>query len=191
MEVSLQPGQNIFRPQAVRRYNDRRVKSVLPRLISPHTLYFLWALLGLILIAGVLVCMVEIPIHTTARGVVVKPKDSGSGSPVTLAILLPPKSLPRLKAGQLVFFQGSADESLVSRPIREIEPRVLSPEELKDRFDFSPAVAATVNQPVAVALVEFEPIRPGVTSSQYSEATYEVQVATGTRPLVNFLRQVH
>lgn len=187
----VQPRHSIFRPQAVRRYNDNRVKSVLPRFISPHSLYFLWALLGLALIGGALICIVEIPIQTTALGVVVKPKHSEFNGPVMMVILLPPESLPRLKAGQLVFFQSRAEEGLVSSPIREIEPRVLSPSELKDRFDFSPPIAAMVNQPFAVAMAAFEPIGPVVSPSQYLDVTFRVQVVTGRRRLVNFLRQLN
>jgi len=45
---------SIFRDRAIRQYFHRREKDVLPRLIGPPVLVFLWILLGVLLIGLVL-----------------------------------------------------------------------------------------------------------------------------------------
>jgi hypothetical protein len=45
----------IFRPEALQRYMQGREKTVLPRYVAPPVFALMWALLGLLLITGLIV----------------------------------------------------------------------------------------------------------------------------------------
>lgn len=55
MSTEQQQRQSIFRPDAVRRYLESSNKVVLPRLISPRIFGWLWVVVAITLLAGLLV----------------------------------------------------------------------------------------------------------------------------------------
>jgi hypothetical protein len=63
----LVPNHPIFRQNAVKHYMQSREKDTLPRFISLPIALFLWALLGLLLVVGLLAWYEQIPTYATGR----------------------------------------------------------------------------------------------------------------------------
>ena len=61
----MKPHHSLFRERAIKEYMQRREKDVLPRLMAPSVLIFLYLLLLLILLAGLLVWWEVVPLFTT------------------------------------------------------------------------------------------------------------------------------
>ena len=79
----MEPHRSLFRERAIKEYMQRREKDVLPRLMAPSILIFLYLLLLLLLLAGLLVWWEVVPVFTTGS-------------------LLAATSTPHLSAGDFV-----------------------------------------------------------------------------------------
>src|SRR5712692_10167623 len=62
---------SIFRSKALRSYSHREQQSASYTLVTPRSLYLLWALLALILFFGVITWLSKIPVFTPALAVAI------------------------------------------------------------------------------------------------------------------------
>ncbi len=88
----MEPHHSLFREKAIKEYMQRREKDVLPRMMAPSILIFLYLLLLLLLLAGLLVWWEVVPVFTTGS-------------------LLAATSTPHLTAGDLVNAQVQGNSS--------------------------------------------------------------------------------
>lgn len=177
---------SIFRREAVQRYMERHEQTILPKFVSPHIFYYLWTLLGLLLIGGVLAWATPIPIYASGFGIVVTQTDNTqAGDEIVLAVFLPPESLPRLHAGQAVFLQGNTTTDRPIYPIIAVEPQVISPADARKRFALDTSIALGITQPAALAIAQLPSFPDGRPASAYLGSMYRVEVEVGSRQLIS------
>ena len=154
----------VFRPGAVRRYNERREETVLPLFGAPRAGRLSWVLLGLFCAALVIASRAEVPTYvhgTVARGEA--PDSRGALTPVCL----PPESLPQLRVGQQAFIQ-LGEGAFVHGVVVEVA---------------APPAGGETARASAVALTRFDwDAFPA--SARASAADRPARVEVGARPLI-------
>ena len=155
----------VFRPGAVRRYNERREETVLPLFAAPRAGRLAWVLLGLFCAALALASRAEVP--TYVHGTVAR--DDAPGSPGALTpLFLPPESLPRLRVGQQAFIQ-LREGAFVHGVVVGVA---------------APPAGVETARPSAVAFARFD-WEAFPASARASAADRPVRVVVGARPLIS------
>ena len=179
----------IFRPEAVRRYMQKRDRPVLLRLLSPPTFLCLWLLLGLLVVGGCVAWFTQVPVYASGSSVVAEWKGNvqGIGDDVVLVAFLPPQDLAHLRVGQTLLVTFDTAEGPVNSPLIAVEPQVMSPDAAQRQFGLSANAARLVTQPVAVAIARFEPTLSGLPASSYVGSVYQVEVQVGSQSVFSLL----
>lgn len=185
---------SIFRVDAVRHYAASKEKAVLPRIVAPGTMIYLWILIGLLLCAGIITWNTQVPVYASGSAVIVTERDEKS--PVAqdntfFLVSVPPEYLSRLHAGQRLFLRSGSTNVMASRPIVAVEPEISSPDALQRRFNLSAGAASAITRPSAVAIASLEPPPSGLPVSTYTGSVYEADVEIGTRRAISFLPLVN
>jgi len=93
----------LFRKEAVEKYISELERSVLPRIIPPRLIRYLWILLALLLAAGAWTWSVQIPVHTVGDAIVCRDCQrwilAPADAPCVMA-LFPTEVLSHLQPGQ-------------------------------------------------------------------------------------------
>jgi hypothetical protein len=179
---------SIFRDDAVRRYVAGREKSVLPRLVSPRTFIYLWFLLGLLVISSLVAWFTRVPVYASGSAVVVRWR-SNQGTPegIVVAAFFPPQHLSSLRTTQKLFLHFDAMSDRLSRSVIAAQPKVSSPDVAQKQFALHPGAAQGIRQPVAVVIVQLEPIPTGLPASAYLGSIGRADVEVGSRRAVSLL----
>src|SRR5436305_1225495 len=83
------PNRSIFRGQALQKYRQNQEKSVLPHLITPPTFLLFWIILVILMSAGIISWLGQIPLYVTGSGVVLdKTSLSHLSSDTATAVIL-------------------------------------------------------------------------------------------------------
>jgi hypothetical protein len=180
---------SIFRADAVRRYTQSREESVLPRFVSPGTFTYLWILLGLLGVSGFVAWCARVPVYASGLGVVVdrRGKTNDVRDDVVMVAFLRPENHSRLRVGQTLLVQLEPAGERTRRPIIAIEPKIVSPNAVQQRFALSAGAAHAVAQPSAVAIARFEPNPTNLPASTYVGSVYPVDVEVGSRRVLSLL----
>lgn len=165
----------IFRPEALRRYNDGRERPVLPLLDAPRAGPTAWALLTLLCAALLVAAHAEVPVYVHGRAL---PSES-PGAP--LAVLLSPDSLSRLQVGQEAFMELPEGGVVVRGTVTGVAP---APRGYAGT-DAPPGPAAA-GRPAAIAFARFESVAAPY-APRASGAPRAVRIAVGTRRLGSVL----
>ena len=176
----------IFRIEALRHYLEGRDNPSLPRLVSPPTFLFMWLLLLLLVAAALTAMIAEVPIYSPAAVVVTENPLDLEHSPHKphLVVFLPGQEWPRLELGNRVSIRINGGSERLVGSITAIEPQLINPKAAEKRFNLGAAAASRLDEPKAVAFVEFDP--PGeLLRSSYLGSVYDAEVETGRRRLIS------
>jgi hypothetical protein len=171
----------IFRESAVQRYIQRRDKDVLPRLLRPPVFLFLWILLGLGLLAGIIAWSIRVPVYTVAPGVILQ--GSAAGQLETL-VFVPLDQRSTIRSGQPVLLQIGASGPHLQLTITSVVPQALSPAQIRARYALDNALALVVSQPAVVAVVT---IQADASLKEYAGGLVSASIQIGTRSVLSFL----
>jgi hypothetical protein len=177
---------SIFRDEAIKSYIERREKGILPQLVAPPVFLFLWILLGLLLTAGLLAWLAQVPTYVEGDGIILEqqsPSASGPREAVAL-IFLPATSAPRLQAGLPVQLQLGSTGPALTRKIEQVEPGVLSPSAVRTRYALASSVSEKLTEPVVVVSVRLGPTIP---VQLYAGSAVSAQVQVGSRRVLSLL----
>jgi hypothetical protein len=179
----------IFRPDALRRYDERKEKVVLPLLVSPRLGPVLWVLFGLLAACVLLAVLTKVPVYAKVPAFVVERRGDSTlpANRVLLAVSLPSETAGKLMAGRRVTLSFGEEGRAVSVPVRAVDQEILDAQELRSRF--GPAADSGVclgNQP-GFALVAVELNEADAHASHSAGGCYEAQVEIGTRRLLPLL----
>jgi len=180
---------SIFRSEAVAEYIKNREQAVLPRFITPQIFCYLWGIVGLLMLSGLLAWFIQIPTHTEGTAQVIR----GDGELVAttgmmIVALFPPDMLERLLLEQTIFIRPATQTSIeqsVSQPIILTEPKVLSPKIIQSRFGLN--VSTFTQQPSTVVVAALEQPLGNLPESVYEGATYSVMAETGSYRLLTLI----
>jgi hypothetical protein len=175
---------SIFRDEAIKSYMGRREKDVLPHLVAPPVFLFLWILLGLLLIAGLLAWSAQIPTYQTGGGLILERQPvSASGQREAVALIfLPATSAPKLRAGLPVQVQISSTGPALTSKIDKVEPGILSPSAARTRYTLDSSVSQNLTEPVVAVSVR---LGPGVPYQLYAGSEVSAQVQVGSRRVLS------
>jgi hypothetical protein len=172
----------------MRHYAQSREKRVVPKFLSLRVVPYFWILISLLLVGLVFTSMIEVPIYTSALGLVI----DGNRFPevddqVVLAVFVPSEGYPDLHEGQDVLVRFFQDDNRVSRTIVAVMPEVLSPAMARQRFDLPDALAALIDRPAHMAIVRVQPIPDRDFPLAEAESVYRVDLRTGSLRLITLL----
>jgi hypothetical protein len=171
----------IFRSKTLQKYTQNREKSVLPRIVAPPIFAFSWIVLTLLIAAGIVTWLGEVPTYITGSGIIL---DTNQGDGATAAFLLPVGDSSYIRPGLPVQLQIGQAGPLLHRAINSISQNPLSPAEVHQQYGFE------VTDPSLVVTVGL-----GSTISEhlYSGSPIQAQVQIGSQsllalfPVVNIL----
>lgn len=182
----MEQGRSIFRDQAIKGYIERRDKDVLPYLVAPPVFVFLWILLGLLLTAGLLAWLAQVPTYVAGSGVILEqqpPSTSGQHEAIAL-IFFPALSTSQVRAGLPVQVQlGSTGPTLTTK-IDQVEPGILSPSAARTRYALDSSVSQLLTQPVVAVEVR---LGPTISAQMYARSVVSAQVQVGSRRVLSLL----
>lgn len=162
----------IYRAEALQRYNDRLEKTVLPRPVSTPWLLLFWTCCGLLLLCTALLWSARFPVYTDAVGVVVAPSAGmNHAHELVVAAFLPAESAQHVAVNQraILHLLGSAEDSRPAGPedppgtvdkvtgiVAALEPEALSPAMARTRYGLDGSTGLLVKERVVVATIPLE-----------------------------------
>lgn len=171
----------IFRESAIQRYIQRRDKDVLPRLVRPRFFLFLWILLVLVLLAGILIWSIRIPVYTAAPGVL-RPDETTGQLQVLLFVSADQQSF--VHVGQTVQLQIGASGPQLHLTITSVTSQVLSPAQIRATYALNNPLGLVVSQPAVVALVT---IQAGSSLQGYAGSLVSAEIQVSTRSALSLV----
>lgn len=178
---------SIFRQKALNAYLENRQKVILPRLATPRMFAYLWGMLGLLLLGGMLLAMARVPVYVQGTGLFVEslpPSQESSG--LILVSLIPPQHQSALEAGQLIRAELGARRPLIAR-IASIEPVLRQPEALRERLGLREEFPLAATRPVTVAIAKLEHVPEEIPPSSLAGSSSPIEVRVGSRRVLSFL----
>ena len=175
---------SIFRDQAIKSYIERREKDILPHLVAPPVFLFLWILLGLLLTAGLLAWLAQVPIYLAGSGILLEqqpPSTSGQREAVAL-IFLPATSAPTLRVGLPVQLQLGSTGPVLTTKIDQVEPGILSPSAARTRYALDSSISQLLTQPVVAVKVR---LGPTISAQMYAGSAVSAQVQVGSQRVLS------
>lgn len=179
----------IFRPDALRQYDRRKERVVLPRLAAPRLGPVLWILFGLLAAGVLLAVLTKVPVYAKAPAFVVERRGDSTqpANRVLLAVSLPSEAAERLTAGRRVTLRFGEEGRAVSVPIRSVGHEILDARELRARFGPATNSGVCPGNPSGFALVAVELNEADAHASNAAGGCYEAQLEIGTRRLLPLL----
>ena len=165
----------IFRPSAVRRYNERLEKVELPRYATAPWTLLLWLGVLLLLLTAALLLAVRLPQLVSGQGVVVA---AAPGDSTELVALLPAESASRLRPGQTAAISlPAAGASPLPATVTAVAEEPLSAADARAQYGLAP------HGPVVAARVSV--ILPG--DELLLGSVGEVEITVGSRTILSLL----
>lgn len=171
----------IFRESAVQRYIQRREKDILPRLLRPPVFIFLWILLILGLLAGLVAWNIRVPVYTGAPGVMLPDKVAGH---LEALLFVPENQQFTVRPGQAVILQIGASGPRLQQTITSVTAQALSPVQIRTNYALTNSLGLVVSQPSLVAVVVF-PTNPAFQG--YAGSLVGANIQIGTRSALSLL----
>jgi hypothetical protein len=182
----MEQRRSIFRDQAIKSYIERREKDMLPHLVAPPVFLYLWILFGLLLVAGLLAWLAQVPIYLTGSGIILEqqPPSTPEQSEAMALIFFPALSGPKIQAGLPVQVQlGSTGPALTTK-IDQVEPGILSPSAARKRYALDSSASQLLTQPVVAVEVR---LGPTISAQRYAGSVVSAQVQVGSRRVLSLL----
>lgn len=173
----------IYRPKALQHYLEAGEQMILPPLVRPRTFLFLWLLLGLFLAGGSVAWLTHIPIRAAGFAVVTQAE---GGSP-RLICFMSAEAHSQVNAGQQVLVRAGPRGEYVAAEVQAVREEIISPYEVQTRFDLSEAAASLVTQPTTVVTASLPVISSPLAADALLGAVYNIEVTTGSRPLISLV----
>lgn len=174
--------QPFFRQQALEYYFQSREQSILPRLAKPRVFLLLWILLVFTSTAVFMACFEQIPVYVSGSGVITEQRPLQNRELVLPAIALVvvpiiPSHISQIPIGAPVRVQiGTQGQSFMTT-VDVVELGILSPDEIQQRYQPGPGLAALITDPSIVILIK---LVPPFTSPMYTGSLLSVQIQVGS-----------
>lgn len=168
---------SIFRSKSVQKYLQNREKSILPRIVAPPVFILCWIILTLLIAAGIVIWMGQVPLYVTGQGIILNQQASAhQGDEATAAVLLPASDISHLRIGLPVKLQIGQTGPLLNRTIDAIGQDLLSPSEIRQQYGFS------VIEPSFLVTVGLGSTVPG---GLYAGSLVQAQIQIGSQSLLS------
>jgi hypothetical protein len=182
--------QALFRDKALQQYVQGRNKTILPRYASPPVFLCGWILLALLVAAGIVAWLGQVPVYVTGSGIVLSAsniaKQPGSGAVAVIFVPATPSLV--LRSGSPVQVQIGATGLVLSRTIASIEPDIISPSAARQRYRLNGNLASVIVQPSFVVTVA---LGPDISTQSYAGSSVSGQVQTGMQRVLLLFPGIH
>jgi hypothetical protein len=179
---------HIFRPDAVRRYAQRREHAVLPPLAAPSVVRSLWLLLSLLMAGMLALWCARIPVYMSGPAVMIdRPAGRHADNAVVVLAFLPVARSSHPRAGQRLFLTLSPAGMRIERTVLAVEPGVYSPAAAARRFALPPRLALAIPGPSVVVLASLTPVPAGVAVQEYVGGVYRADLEAGSERALSLL----
>jgi len=179
------PNNPIFRDNAVKHYMRSRDKDTLPRFISLPVALFLWILLGLLLVLGLLAWYEQIPSYVSGHGIVLRsnyvPPSASNDKAVAVAFFAVDQ-VNYLHAGQSVLVSFASSTQSLEGTLLTVES-IVSPAVALQRYGLGGGGASLITQPSAAAIIKLDNTSPAL----YASNTLTVNVQVGSCRIISLL----
>lgn len=169
---------SIFRPKAIRHYQQSRQIAALPKFIPLWMFVCAWVFLLLFLVVGAAVWFSEFPDYLSVPAYYLA---AGSGDEMTLGLVITPQAFKQVQPGQKLLLTSLDDNTTLTLTIINTELQPLTAEQLQSQFQ--PALSGAT-LPATLNVVRARPVNPQ--HAPTTQGAYQAQVQIGTSRLVSF-----
>jgi hypothetical protein len=174
------PKRQIFRESALQHYIRNREKDVLLRILPVPMAIFLWVLLSILLMAGILAWNMRIPTYTSGAGIV----QPGTGGNSIGVVFLPAGPTTTVHVGESVQVQIGPNSPQIQGNVMEVDPDIMSPDSTRQQFQLKGPGSYLVTQPSLILLVRF---RTAVPARTYAGSSLSAQIEVGSQRILSQL----
>jgi hypothetical protein len=167
------------------KYSNLGETAVLSEPASPRLFVFFWVLIGLLVALGAWLCFAEVETYTFGQGKIVLSEKTDPGAEekkLRVVSFFPADIRTILVVGQPLMMRAGQDKKWHRQTIIAVEPRVLSPLEVKEKFGF------VLDQPAAVTIsCSDEKKGDKIYQMRPRDRAVEVRIGSGSRKIISFL----
>jgi len=178
---------SIFRERAIEKYMRRREIHVILRLVSPPMFIFLWVLLLLAIVGGVLIGLIQVPQLVQGKGIVVQVQqkvNNKATQEIVVLLLLSPDQQENIEAGQPVSINIATANITFNSTIGTVQKTVMSPMDIRTQYNVPAALAQTISGPSVVASAT---VQPASLAKTYLGSQCTVQVKIGSQSALSLV----
>jgi len=180
---------DLFRRQALEHYAQGRERTILPRVATPPVFLLMWVLLALATLALVLAWLGQVPVYISGSGIVIEQitlhnRQTDTSAQVVIFVPVAPGHPVHLHAGTPVVLQIGTRGQTVTTSVDVIEPAILSPGEIRQRYTAESKVPSLVTGPSMVVSVT---LGPAFASPVYAGSLVSAQIQVGSTSVLSLL----
>ncbi len=161
-------------------------KDVVPHLISWPIIVSLWCLLGGLFAAGFFAWYAQVPTYVSGTGIIIAKGDmlQPAYEKTVAIVFLPPDQSPHLRTGLPVDIQIGSAGTHVQSTIAQIEPNIMSPDAIRQRYQLDGADALLITQPSKVVIIKLGTVQP---ATAYAGSFLTARIEVGSQRLLPLL----
>lgn len=169
----------LFRENALQHYLQKHEKDILPQFVSPPIFVCAWILLCLAVTVGLFATTQRIPIQVGGMGIVLaQGQNDASGDNGGVLLFLPASEAKLVHVGEPSQLQIGLTGPSYSTTVAQVEPGLLSPNEIYKRYGLNCSAIPMISDPSVVVHVR---LAPSVHSHLYAGSPVRAQVQIGTQ----------
>jgi hypothetical protein len=177
----------LFREPALQHYLQKREKDILPHFVSPPIFVCIWIMLCLAVAIGLFADTQKVPVQVDGVGIVIAQgqSDAFGGKGGTALLFLPASEAKQVHVGEPSQLQIGLTGPSYSSTIAQVEPGVLSPNDIYKRYSPNCSAMPTISDPSVVVHVR---LVPSLSSHLYAGSPVRAQVQIGMQRLFSLPR---
>ena len=174
----------LFRESAWQHYLQKREKDILPRFVSPPTFVCIWIMLCLVVVVGLVASTQQVPVLVNGVGLVLTQEQNRAfgGKGATVLVFLPASEAKLVHVGEPSRLQIGLTGPSYRSTIAQVEPRLLSPNDIYKQYGVICSAMLTITEPSVVVQVG---LVPSLSSHLYAGSQVRAQVQVGTQHLLS------
>jgi hypothetical protein len=174
---------SIFREDAYKRHLQRQKQSILLRLATPPVWIFAWLFLFLFLGAGLLAWRTQVPVFVGGQGIVTR-QNSTHGENIVAVLFVPARQQEHIHPGQAVELWVGPQATPLRGVVASLETRVMSPLDIRTRFQLQGESASVVAEPSVTAAIRLDAT---LSADLYAGSTFSAHVQVGSQSVLSLL----
>lgn len=170
----------LFREHALLHYLRKREKDILPHFVSPPVFVCAWILLCLAIAVGLFAATQKVPIQVDGMGIVLArgQHEAFGDNRGTALVFLPASEAKLVHVGEPSWLQIGLSGPSYRSTIAQVEPGLLSPNDIYQRYGLSCSAMPMISDPAVVVHVN---LAPSLHSHLYAGSPVRARVQIGTQ----------
>ncbi|WP_201380028.1 hypothetical protein [Ktedonobacter sp. SOSP1-85] len=174
---------SIFREDAYKRHLQKQKQSIILRLATPPVWIFAWLLLLCFLGASLLAWRTQVPVFVGGQGILTR-QNSTHGAIIVAVLFVPVSQQKQIHPGQAVELRVGPKAASLRGVVASLEPRVMSPLDIRTRFQLQGESASMVAEPSVTATIRLD---APLSANLYAGSTFSARVQVGSQSVLSLL----